>query len=261
MINGFTSLTTTELQELHAALDTGRVSAPYTSLALQRILSPSAARACANVMTGLNTLGMSTAAMAAMVDLLLADRRSHQLADDLIDLVTSGPDAASMNRDTAVVVRDLFAYAEESVWIAGYAVHKGKRLFDALAKRMTERPDLKVVMVLDIRRGPADTTASHGLVRAFKQRFTERDWPSSSRLPAMYYFPKSLEPEARSRAALHAKCVVVDGKACFVSSANFTEAAQNKNIEVGLLVRSAVVATRLQKHLESLVEGAILQPV
>jgi phosphatidylserine/phosphatidylglycerophosphate/cardiolipin synthase-like enzyme len=38
-----------------------------------------------------------------------------------------------------------------------------------------------------------------------------------------------------------------------VSSANFTEAAQERNIEVGVLVRSRIVAERLEAFFSALV--------
>ena len=38
---------------------------------------------------------------------------------------------------------------------------------------------------------------------------------------------------------MHAKCVVADDRSVFVSSANFTEAAQElENVEIGLLIES-----------------------
>ena len=73
--------------------------------------------------------------------------------------------------------------------------------------------------------------------------------------------PPSLDVDHAKRAALHAKCVVVDEQVSFVSSANFTEAAQQKNIEVGLLVRSALIAERLTRHFNSLVEEGIVAPL
>ena len=54
--------------------------------------------------------------------------------------------------------------------------------------------------------------------------------------------------------ALHAKCVVIDEFDLFVSSANFTEAAQQRNIEVGLRLRSNVVAGRVVRFFDSLIE-------
>lgn len=44
---------------------------------------------------------------------------------------------------------------------------------------------------------------------------------------------------------MHAKCVVTDETAAFLTSANFTEAAQERNIEVGLLSREPRIAAAL----------------
>ncbi len=63
------------------------------------------------------------------------------------------------------------------------------------------------------------------------------------------------------RASLHAKCIVVDRELAFVSSANFTEAAQLKNIEVGLLIRSRPLAAKLADHFEALAEAGHLKPL
>jgi phosphatidylserine/phosphatidylglycerophosphate/cardiolipin synthase-like enzyme len=50
-------------------------------------------------------------------------------------------------------------------------------------------------------------------------------------------------------------------KQVFVGSANFTEAAQNRNIEVGLLIESASLAHQLATHFETLVAGGVLKRV
>jgi phosphatidylserine/phosphatidylglycerophosphate/cardiolipin synthase-like enzyme len=63
------------------------------------------------------------------------------------------------------------------------------------------------------------------------------------------------------RASLHAKCVVVDNEQAFVSSANFTEAAQTKNIEVGTLIRSPTFARKLSEHFETLASTGSVKPV
>lgn len=260
MISGITNLGTSDLQELTASLQAGRLRPPFTAIALQRVLSPSAAAAAANGFNHLVAMGISPQGVSAILEVLIADRAKHVSVDDAIDLVISGPDSGlTANRDTAVVVRDLFAYATRSVWIAGYAVHKGRRVFEALADRMVAQPDLDVVLLLDVRRGPGDTSISQDLVRRFENQFRDREWPKGGPLPRVFYFPQSLQDDVNNRAALHAKCVVIDSEACFVSSANFTEAAQTKNIEVGLLVRSTIVATRLHRYLQLLVDGGVVQ--
>jgi phosphatidylserine/phosphatidylglycerophosphate/cardiolipin synthase-like enzyme len=151
-----------------------------------------------------------------------------------------------------VVVSDLFRQAEETILIAGYAIYQGQKVFHALAERMLERPALRVRMFLDIQRGPGDTSSSADLVRRFVHRFQLDEWPVGSPTPEVYYDPRSLSSDRTKRAALHAKCVVADGQEVFVSSANFTEAAHERNVEVGLLVHSAVIAERLTHFFNAL---------
>jgi phosphatidylserine/phosphatidylglycerophosphate/cardiolipin synthase-like enzyme len=58
---------------------------------------------------------------------------------------------------------------------------------------------------------------------------------------------------------LHAKCIVVDRRIAFVTSANFTEAAQTRNIEIGALIRCERLAARLIGHFETLVDAGLLK--
>jgi phosphatidylserine/phosphatidylglycerophosphate/cardiolipin synthase-like enzyme len=53
-------------------------------------------------------------------------------------------------------------------------------------------------------------------------------------------------PDPGVFASLHAKCVVVDGRWVFATSANFTNRGQSRNVEVGLLVEDGSVATALE---------------
>jgi hypothetical protein len=195
-----------------------------------------------------------------VLGLLAAGKAERPEVEDLIDLVTTGPinsDAGS--RDTSVVVRDLFHNAKSSVVVVGYAVHQGQKVFQALADRMVECPGLQVRMYLDIQRESGDSSVPSELVGRFVDRFRSSQWPSGRPLPEVFYDPRSLEVNWESRAALHAKCIVVDGRSLFVSSANFTEAAQQKNIEVGLLLESPVLAERLLRFFNALVEAGHLK--
>jgi phosphatidylserine/phosphatidylglycerophosphate/cardiolipin synthase-like enzyme len=63
---------------------------------------------------------------------------------------------------------------------------------------------------------------------------------------------RGLSNTVSDRASLHAKCVIVDAKAAIITSANFTEAAQRKNIEVGMLVRHHPAVQRLVDYSSAL---------
>jgi phosphatidylserine/phosphatidylglycerophosphate/cardiolipin synthase-like enzyme len=62
-------------------------------------------------------------------------------------------------------------------------------------------------------------------------------------------------------ACLHAKCVVVDEERLLITSANFTEAAHERNIEAGVLMRDRVVARAIRSQFEMLVVQGRLERV
>lgn len=250
-----------ELREIALAIRSGRLSHPYTTVALQRVVSGDVAPLAADLQS-LAQSGFGAEQIAVALELIRADRQARPRVEDVLELVTTGPEASGIaNRDTGIVVRELFANARESVLVVGYAVYQGRRVFQALADRMIAVPGLKVRMFLDIQRGHGDTTAVPELIRRFAVRFRSDQWPKDRPLPEVFFDPRSLETDPERRASLHAKCVVVDGKDVFVSSANFTEAAQTKNIEAGVLIRSAAIGRRLTEQFEILASTCVLKPV
>lgn len=58
--------------------------------------------------------------------------------------------------------------------------------------------------------------------------------------------------------SVHAKVAVADGKICFISSANLTGHAMEKNIEAGILIRGGRICNLLNLHLKSLVDTKIV---
>lgn len=262
MIEAIADLGTVELASLASAIRTGRVASPYSVLAIQRVIDAGRAASVASALSSLGDSGVAPQVIATMIELLVHDRRQHLGVEQAIDLVTTGPEAPGIsNRDTSVVVRELFANARTSVLLAGYAIYQGQRVFAALANQMTCNPDLQVRMCLDIQRPAGDTTTASELVKRFAHRFLTTQWPAGAPRPLVYYYPSSVAPEPARRASLHAKCVVVDNKSTFISSANFTEAAQERNIEVGVLVRSSTVSDQLTRHFNALVSEGLLAPL
>lgn len=59
-------------------------------------------------------------------------------------------------------------------------------------------------------------------------------------------------------AKLHAKAVIIDARDVLLTSANMTNAAYDKNIELGVLCRGGTTAQRIQRHFESLIARGVL---
>jgi phosphatidylserine/phosphatidylglycerophosphate/cardiolipin synthase-like enzyme len=96
-------------------------------------------------------------------------------------------------------------------------------------------------------------------VRRFADRFWKTDWPGASR-PRVFFDPRALDLEGPT-GVLHAKAVVADDEAVFLTSANLTEAALDRNIEMGLLVRDRALAATVLRHFQTLIDRRLLHPL
>lgn len=64
-----------------------------------------------------------------------------------------------------------------------------------------------------------------------------------------------------SAGAVHAKCAVADDDLAFITSANLTAAAMERNMELGVLIRHGSVPAELQRHLEALIATKVVERV
>jgi phosphatidylserine/phosphatidylglycerophosphate/cardiolipin synthase-like enzyme len=253
-------LSAAELSALAAAVRSGRLAAPFSEVAVRRYCGAGAAPTVAAEFERIAAEGMQSKHLAVLLDAVANARAARPAGDELVELVWTGPDVpGTADRDTGVVVRELFGAAQSEVLVAGFAVYQGRDVFRRLAERMAEVPTLRVRLFLDVRRAHGGATASSELVWRFLTRFRATEWPGET-LPELYYDPRSLNENLEKRSSLHAKCIVIDRRIAFVTSANFTEAAQTRNIEAGALVRSPEFADQLASHFDALVAVSTLRP-
>jgi phosphatidylserine/phosphatidylglycerophosphate/cardiolipin synthase-like enzyme len=257
MIGGIRDLPSHLRKRLASALESGLLTTPYSANSLQSVLGlQEAGGGIAEALLELAQLGISGPAAAAWIRTV--DEATGRMPRP--DLVWSGPEVPGLHaRDTRRVYEELLGSAERSVWASTYAYFDGPKAFEVLAHRMDSRPDLRVTLLLNIQRRRNDTRAADELVRRFADRFWGTDWPGQSR-PAVYYDPRSLELDGPV-GVLHAKAVVTDEESVFVTSANLTEAALDRNFELGLLVRDPALAASISSHFRVLIDRSLLSPL
>jgi phosphatidylserine/phosphatidylglycerophosphate/cardiolipin synthase-like enzyme len=209
-------------------------------------------------------MGATSDHIAYTLRLLAAERSASQEVHDRVELVWTGQEVVgSQSRDTSVVVRELFSTAKSSILISSFAVDTGKKaqaLFGVLASRMDANLELNVRMFLNVKRSHNNKLPESTLLKEFADTFRKEIW-TGQRLPEVFYDPRSLAPGAYTKACLHAKCVVVDEERLLVTSANFTEAAHERNIEAGVLIDDPLAAKGMRSQFETLVAKNILRRV
>lgn len=189
--------------------------------------------------------------------------RERRRADDryasVASLVWSGASEGEQAiRDTRVVLDGIFSRAEAHVLIATYVVYDGMSVFARLAERLRLRPEIAVDLYVNLPSVTGRDEDEESDAAQFIASFARKHWPSDVPLPAIYYDPETRKHGAK-RATLHAKCVVVDRRWAFVTSANFTEAAQERNIEAGVLLDHPRLAEGLAGQFGALRESGRLK--
>ena len=153
------------------------------------------------------------------------------------------------------MLRELFEGARESVILADYSFDHASGILAPLHRTMSVHA-VEARFFVDV---PQVGAARDGDAHLAKHLggFMASNWPFGDPRPRLYYDTRALQP-GPPWCSLHAKCVVVDGVKAFVSSANFTQRGQERNIEVGVLIADATFAGFLAGQWMGLVEVGIV---
>lgn len=186
---------------------------------------------------------------AALEAAAFQERRLRKLSN--VELVWTGPSALAAGlRSTEQVILDLIRRAQQSIYVITFAAYKvdsvAAALRDALAR------GVRVVFVLedkDESAGKVSLNALLALTGAGLDSATVYVWPLEQR-------PRN---ERGGHGALHAKCVVVDSRRLFVSSANMTEFALTLNIELGVLLTGGDAPRQVERNLTELIRMGVLR--
>jgi hypothetical protein len=265
---GLADVATVELEAILAALASDSMSAPVTASALT---AHGLLRAAS-----LEVLeGLSREAAVRLLRAVLAERAAR--TPPKLTLVWTGSDPLqSQARHGRVLLPELFASAREHVLVAGYSFDRPTELFAPLFEvmrdhgvtahffvdvgqleerlRQTARREKLSWQTLAMPLRAATTPELRG--RAIVELFHKLMWPFGEPRPTVYFDPRTAERKAV--VSLHAKCVVIDHQQSLITSANFTERGQTRNLEAGVSIVDAGFAIALERQWANLVEAGVV---
>jgi phosphatidylserine/phosphatidylglycerophosphate/cardiolipin synthase-like enzyme len=180
----------------------------------------------------------------ALVALEAAERTAEAIRAERGEttVVWTGPTVQSLEvRPTRQVVRQLIAEAQHSLTIVTFAGRNIAELVQAVDQsRLTRGVEVRLILESEEDSGgrlKGDTAVAFGnLAKAVPVYY----WPLANRGP--------------TGAAMHVKAVIVDRRVILVSSANLTDAAMDRNMELGLLVRGGPLPQTVDRHFDELIE-------
>jgi len=256
------SLPANTLESISQALKAGRLKPPYTEFGVAEWAPQAARESLASEFLSLQACGFTPSTLAVTLEALAEDAAARQRTLDQIQLVWTSPDEEGPYvRDTSVVVRQLLSEARQSLWISTYNVYNGHEVFLPIEEAWSFRPELEVVLILNVPPDDRNGLYEDAAVDKCARAFWKYHWPWA-RKPAVFYDPRGPEESPDRPACQHAKCILVDGATAFITSANFTESAHERNIELGVLFRdNPNVAESIRSKFESLIQNGFLKPL
>jgi phosphatidylserine/phosphatidylglycerophosphate/cardiolipin synthase-like enzyme len=249
-----------ELNFLADLIDAKRLAWPPEARQLRSVGVFGDQDECWRLLAGVSGTGAPPVAAAWLLRRLADERVGREALEASVQAVVSGPCLLPGLRNTEDVFREIIDRANSKILITGFALHGGQTVLAHLAQRMDQHPDLNVVLCLDISRDSGNTSDGQAIISGFANRFRHMEWPGR-RLPKLFYDPRSLARGADERSVLHAKVAVADSSCALIGSANLTEAALKRNIEIGVLIALPALVALVRSHVEALIHNQVLVQV
>lgn len=256
-MNPFVRLPLSNLEALRSGFINGPLKYEITKTAL--IGSGAPVNDAEELVSYISSRGYSHDTLAVMVEAIIETRRYATDVSLSQTLVVTGPSTSQTeNLKTGARFIQVVQHARRELMLATFALYQGDRILEPIHDAMILNPNLDVTVILNVARKYGDRTKNEDIIDAARQEFS-KNWPWPQ-MPSVWYFPESLNLNSADRASMHAKFVIADEERCFITSANFTDAAQKKNIEVGIELSNSLEPKSLSQYFKQLMsEGKLLR--
>ncbi len=141
---------------------------------------------------------------------------------ELIEMVWTGPKTGLVpSRHTEQVLLEVISSARFQIFLVSYVVYNINSVIKALKKAIERGVDVDILL---------ESSVDHGGKVSINSIQTIRESIPEAHI---YAWESDLKHEGLT-GSVHAKCAVSDGKLAFITSANFTSAAMERNMELVL---------------------------
>lgn len=172
---------------------------------------------------------------------LIAMSRAAKHATSEIEVVWSGPaPKEALGRTTWAVLGEVVEDSHEYIYAATYSAGSGAPAIKALRGAIDR--GVNVTCMVDAHERPEAVAILRKELKG-------------ARLLGIFKESEKAPP------LMHAKFIVVDGHSTFLTSANFSNLAVDRSMEVGLLVRNSFVAHQFKRRIEDLVDDGLVEQI
>lgn len=249
MTVGLSRIPQSMLVQLLAAIERGRLECPFSEADLIDVGFTGETSDVIGVIGGADRT-------CAVVALRVAIAERVHRPPPRLDLVWTGPETwATVAQSTSAVVERLFELAQRSVIVGGYTFDRPE-IVEPLHRAMSER-GVTATLFLNIPSEAATISDADAVATRFIDQFFHEVWTFGVPKPDVFYDSRTAV-RGPPWVSLHAKCVVVDDEYSFITSANFTDRGQSRNVEAGVLIQDTAFSGELGAQWRQLVSEKLM---
>jgi phosphatidylserine/phosphatidylglycerophosphate/cardiolipin synthase-like enzyme len=182
--------------------------------------------------------------------MLAGANHAYNLArqDQSVELVWTGPSSELVaTRKTEQALIEVISRAQHELFLVSFVVYKANSVVEALRKASDRGVAVSILLEPGEQHGGQVSVDSMRMIRESVQDAQIYTW---SRKEGPFVGGK-----------VHAKLAIADNWICFISSANLTGHAMEKNMEAGVLIRRGDLPDRLSKHIKALITIGVIQRI
>lgn len=168
-----------------------------------------------------------------------------------IELVWTGPKTGLVStRNTEQVLCEVIESAKDRLFVVSFVAYEIPLINLALQEATKRKVRVDILLESSIKKGGKVDVDSAKMLKTAVPLANIYSWKLSGSKGSI-----------SANGVVHAKCAVADGNIAFITSANLSKAAMDRNMELGILVRGGSVTDQLHRHLEALITTETVQRV
>lgn len=181
--------------------------------------------------------------------LLAANHTAKQIiSEQCLDLVWTGPTTPyASTRRTEQVLLQVIDASKKSLFVTSFVAYEVSSIVKSLNQATARGVKVSMLLESSLDQGGSINVDSLGKMKALV--------PTAS----LYAWKEKEAPFTDGR--VHAKVAVADGLICFMTSANLTGYAMERNMEMGVLIKGGTLPIEIHRHFDALVDTRVIERV
>lgn len=174
--------------------------------------------------------------------------KTHLAEATQIDLIWTGPSTNLVpTRRTEPALIQVINASQSKLFLTSFVAYSFPTVLEALSDALSRNVEVSMLLESSEAFGGGVSFDVIGKMKAA--------------LPDAFIYAWDRKSDSHIGGKVHAKVAVADYQSCFISSANLTSHAMEKNMEAGVVLSGGNIPQILHRHLEALIDTKVIELV